>query len=75
MKRLFALVAGAAFLCATPVATAYAAKAAGAPATVKQQQGLKNAKKAMKSRLERDKKVREAQQKGSAKRQQAMGRK
>ena len=36
----------------------------------KQQQGIKNAKKAMQSKLERDKKMREVQKKGQAKRHQ-----
>jgi len=41
---------------------------AGTSERPKQQQGIQNAKKAMQGKLERDKKVREVQKKGQAKR-------
>ncbi|CAG0990102.1 hypothetical protein [Geobacter sp.] len=68
MKRLVALAAGV-FLSIFLVAAVNAAPA-GTSDKPKQQQGIKNAKKAMQSKLERDKKMREVQKKGQAKRQQ-----
>jgi len=72
MKRMFA-VAVACFLSASLVGAVNAAPARspGEPS----QQGLKNARKAMQSRLDRDKKVREVKKKGQEKRQEAQGRK
>ena len=68
MKRLVTLAV-------TVVLTAFLAAAvtaapSSAPVKPKEQQGIMNAKKAMKSRLERDKKVRVTQKQGQARRQQ-----
>lgn len=68
MKRLIVLAAGL-FLSVSLIAVAGAAPV-DTPAPPKQQ-GIKNAKKAMQSKLERDKKMREVQKKGQAKRHQA----
>lgn len=69
MKKLYLMATGV-FLSVFLVATVNAAPA-GAPETPKQQQGIKNAKKSMQSRLERDKKMREVRKKGQAVRRQA----
>lgn len=69
MKRLYAMAIGV-FLSVFLISSVNAAPASTLDKP-KQQQGIKNAKKAMQSRLERDKKVREVQKKGQAKRQQA----
>jgi len=69
MKRLYAMAIGV-FLSVFLISAVNAAPA-GTSDNPKQQQGIKNAKKAMQSKLERDKKVREAKKKGQMKRQQA----
>lgn len=69
MKRLMALAAGV-FLSIFIVAAVNAAPA-GRSDNPKQQQGIKNAKKAMKGKLERDKKVQQARKQGQAQKKQA----
>jgi len=69
MKRLMVLAAGV-FLSIFIVAAVNAAPA-GTSDTPKQQQGIKNAKKAMKGKLERDKKVQQARKQGQAQKKQA----
>ncbi|HEY6008604.1 MAG TPA: hypothetical protein VIU40_09815 [Geobacteraceae bacterium] len=69
MKRLVTLAVGCILtVCLVAAVNAAPAGTAGKPP---QQQGLKNAKKAMESRLERDKKVQEVRKNAQAKRQQA----
>lgn len=68
MKRLYALALGV-FLSLSLIAAGNAAPtgASGKP----RQQGIRNAKKAMKGKLERDKKVQEAGKQGQAHKKQA----
>lgn len=68
MKRLIVLAAGL-FLSASLIAVANAAPAGTSDKP--KQQGITNAKKAMQSKLERDKKMREVQKKGQAMRRQS----
>ncbi len=68
MKRLIVIAAGL-FLSASLIVPANAAPAN--TSNNPKQQGIKNAKKAMQSKLERDKKMREVQKKGQASRRMA----
>lgn len=69
MKKLYLMATGV-FLSVFLVATVNAAPAA-ASEKPKQQQGIKNAKKTMQTRLERDKKIHEVRKKGQVARRQA----
>lgn len=69
VKRLIITILGC-MLSLSLVVTANAAPA-GASGKPKQAQGLKNAKKVMQSKLERDKKVRELKKQAYASRKQA----
>ena len=68
MKRLYAMAIGV-FMSVFLISAVNAAPAG--TSQPKQQQGIKNAKKAMQSRLDRYKKMREGQKKGQAKRREA----
>lgn len=68
MKRLYGMAIGV-FMSVVMISAVNAAPT-GTSEKPKQQQGIKNAKKAMQARLERDKKMREVQEKGQAKKQQ-----
>jgi len=69
MKRLYALALGV-FLSMSLVAAGNAAPT-GTSGKPKQQQGIQNAKKAMKGKLERDQKVQQARKQGQAQKKQA----
>ena len=71
MKRLFVLAVGS-MLSASFFTAAYAAPAS-APGKGKQQQGLKNAKKVMKARFDREKKMAEIRKQAQAKKHLAQG--
>jgi hypothetical protein len=71
MKRLFVLAVGS-LLSASLFTAAYAAQAA-APGKGTHQQGLKNAKKVMKARFDREKKMAEVRKQAQAKKHQAQG--
>ena len=68
MKQMVALAVGL-FLSASLIAAANAAPAGTSDKP--KQQGITNAKKAMQSKFERDKKMRELQKKGQAMKRQA----
>lgn len=69
MKRLYAMAIGV-FMSVFMISALSAAQARTSDKP-KQQQGIKNAKKAMQSRLERDKKAHEARKNAQAMRRQA----
>ncbi len=69
MKRLVALAVGG--ILSVSLVAAVNAAPAGTSDKPKQQQGIKNAKKAMQSKFERDKKMREIQKKGQEQRRKA----
>jgi len=69
MKRFYAMAVGV-FMSVFLVSAANAAPAE-TPNKPEPQQGITNAKKAMQSKLERDKKVRQTKEKGYAQKQRA----
>jgi len=82
MKRLIALSVGiifsASLIAAANAAPTGAPNTAGMPGASNKQNvplGLKNARKAMKGKIEQDKKMQEVQKKGQAKRHQAHSKK
>jgi hypothetical protein len=69
MRRLIALAVGG--LLSVSLAAVVSAAPAATSSQPKSSLGITNARKAMQGKLERDKKIREVQKKGQAKRRQA----